>query len=325
LCRAFEFSRYDGFRPGFSACGNAPAIDPSQLIPESAQKFRHLIGHPSSGSAMIDLKSFLHKYVQKFAFDVLPSVAATCIGALIVTHYINPKPADRTAAPPAVAAAPADAKPAEKKPAESNAVADRPADDQRPADQPTPREAAAKGKSPAPELRKAVTLTDERRDANELARAALGRLKETEARRPTREARADSKADIRTEPTAESKSVESKHIEVRPAEQKPAVQSAAVTPQLSPVTVLPPAIAVAPTVNAAPAEPPAAESADDNTAGQDRLGRFNRPVPPAEIPASRPPLQLHVEAQAEPQPKETGVVEGVMSVTKSFFRAVTPR
>ena len=101
---------------------------------------------------MIDLKSFLHKYVQKFAFDVLPSVAATCIGALIVTHYINPKPADRTAAPPAVAAAPADAKPAEKKPAESNAVADRPADDQRPADQPTPREAAAANSSRRPRV-----------------------------------------------------------------------------------------------------------------------------------------------------------------------------
>ena len=33
------------------------------------------------------------KYVSKFAMDILPSVAATIIGAYIVNHYITAKPA----------------------------------------------------------------------------------------------------------------------------------------------------------------------------------------------------------------------------------------
>ena len=43
----------------------------------------------------------LKKYVSKFAMDILPSVAATIIGAYIVNHYIVTKPAAST---PAVAA-----------------------------------------------------------------------------------------------------------------------------------------------------------------------------------------------------------------------------
>src|ERR1700716_939268 len=35
----------------------------------------------------------LKKYVSKFAMDILPSVAATIIGAYIVNHYIVSKPA----------------------------------------------------------------------------------------------------------------------------------------------------------------------------------------------------------------------------------------
>src|ERR1700730_14401414 len=40
-------------------------------------------------------------YVKKFAMDILPSVAATIIGAYIVNHYIVSKPG---AAPPVAAA-----------------------------------------------------------------------------------------------------------------------------------------------------------------------------------------------------------------------------
>ena len=33
------------------------------------------------------------KYLSKFTMDILPSVVATIIGAYIVNHYINAKPA----------------------------------------------------------------------------------------------------------------------------------------------------------------------------------------------------------------------------------------
>ena len=33
-------------------------------------------------------------YLKKFAMEILPSVAATIIGAYIVNHYINTKPAE---------------------------------------------------------------------------------------------------------------------------------------------------------------------------------------------------------------------------------------
>ena len=46
-------------------------------------------------------------YLKKFALEILPSVAATVIGAYIVNHYIS-KPA--TDAPVAAVTAPADAK-----------------------------------------------------------------------------------------------------------------------------------------------------------------------------------------------------------------------
>jgi hypothetical protein len=51
------------------------------------------------------------KYLAKFASDILPSVAATIIGAYIVNHYINAKPA--APAPAAVSSTTADSKPAD--------------------------------------------------------------------------------------------------------------------------------------------------------------------------------------------------------------------
>src|SRR5258707_5176499 len=54
-------------------------------------------------------------YLKKFAMDILPSVAATIIGAYIVNHYIATKPGGDTSVAAAVStAAPkaADAKPA---------------------------------------------------------------------------------------------------------------------------------------------------------------------------------------------------------------------
>ena len=45
------------------------------------------------------------KYVSKFAMDILPSVAATIIGAYIVNHYIVTKPGADAPVAAAVSAA----------------------------------------------------------------------------------------------------------------------------------------------------------------------------------------------------------------------------
>jgi hypothetical protein len=58
------------------------------------------------------------KYLSKFAMDILPSVAATIIGAYIVNHYINTKPAAN--APVAAAVSAVDPKKAGVKPSEAS-------------------------------------------------------------------------------------------------------------------------------------------------------------------------------------------------------------
>src|SRR5690606_19440961 len=76
--------------PGF-------AIDPSQLIPQSAQKFPHA----TSRGELEMIKKFLSKYI----LEVIPSILATVVGAYIVTHYINAKSDDK---PKAAISAPAE-------------------------------------------------------------------------------------------------------------------------------------------------------------------------------------------------------------------------
>ena len=53
-------------------------------------------------------------YLKKFAMEILPSVAATIIGAYIVNHYIAAKPAADVAAAVSAAKPKADAKPLPK-------------------------------------------------------------------------------------------------------------------------------------------------------------------------------------------------------------------
>lgn len=71
------------------------------------------------------------KYLAKFASDILPSVAATIIGAYIVNHYITAKPAD---VPPATAAV---SSTATSSTATSSTAALSAGPDSRPADTPT--------------------------------------------------------------------------------------------------------------------------------------------------------------------------------------------
>jgi hypothetical protein len=302
------------------------------------------------------------KYVSKFAMDILPSVAATIIGAYIVNHYIANKPG--TDAPVAAAVSSADpkkvdlkvdAKPLEgssdvaslpeagvrakgisekaifeksavekpqEKPADKPAEksADKPAEtasipvDTHRHQPPAPREkttirtipltapATVQPASPvvapvvatpsaAPAVEAAIA-PEEHRDANDLARAAIERLRGDGA---------------------------------------PHAQDAAHVPD-------PPRIASAPPVR--PLPPPIMVStsppgeAFDSTAGAPQMNPSypaaarvydpRRPIPPADIPDARP-LDLQAEATPAPAPEHKNVAQDVLSAAKSVFHAVLPQ
>jgi hypothetical protein len=313
----------------------------------------------------------LKKYISKFAMDILPSVAATIIGAYIVNHYIAAKPAANapaaavsTAEPQAEAkSAPEAAKAGSKAPETSADVtnlpepgikakgisekamiektaAERPIAVEKPAEksaekptetasipagtrrhQPAPREkavakavpaplppaasvsapvVAAPGTVPAPALEAAI-VPEERRDANDLARAAIERLRGANDGSPRAQ---------------EAVRVQEAHRTQDP----PRVVSA------SPVRPLPPPIMVsAPTAQtfdstagSSQMKPPYAARIDDPL----------RPTPPADIPAASPPsppLDLHAEAEEPSRRGHTTVAEDVLSAAKSVFHAVLPK
>jgi hypothetical protein len=290
------------------------------------------------------------KYLTKFAVDILPSVAATVIGAYIVNHYVVTKPDAPAAASVSTATskAAAGSKPADKSTqvsslpeagvkakgmsertlmersaSERAAVIEKPdaKSESKPADSPadaastpaeprrhqvTPREKAAAKVTlaPAPVAPvapaappaatapvEATVAPEERRDANDLARAAIERLRGSgdSAPRPQEAAR------IQEAPRA--------------ADAPRVVTAPAIRP-------LPPPIMVsAPTSdtydqNTQP-KPPYAANADGP----------RRPTPPAEIPlATRPPLDLHADAAAEPTRERTNIGDEMLSSMKSVFR-----
>lgn len=305
------------------------------------------------------------KYLAKISMDIFPSVLATIIGAYIVNHYINAKPADA----PAAVVAPADAgkngnKPAdvanlpapgikakgvsEKSVSEKTAAdkAEKPADksetkaaetkaaDTKAADV-TPAETASHGRPPAREKAAAKstpaaaapvveansapaaasqTATP---DANDLARAAIERLRKSPEGRSS-EAKA-----------AEAKSAETKPVERTP---EPAVREAIRTPEAprviatepSTIRPLPPPITVsAPSPDAygnGASSPSYTSSVGDDDP--------NRITPPADIPVPviAPPLDLRADAGASmPRPKKTNVADEMLSGMKSMFHSVLPK
>jgi hypothetical protein len=209
-------------------------------------------------------------------------------------------------------------KPAEKsadKPAETASI---PAGTRR--HQPTPREkavakavaapaqpaasvaapvVAAPGTVPAPPVEAAI-VPEERRDANDLSRAAIERLRGANEPSP----RAQEAARVPEAPRTQD---------------PPRVVSA------SPVRPLPPPILVStPTTQtfdssgSSQMRPPYAAPIDDP----------RRPTPPADIPAaspSAPPLDLHAEAEEPSRRGHTTVAEDVLSAAKSVFHAVLPK
>jgi hypothetical protein len=304
------------------------------------------------------------KYLQKFTMDILPSVAATIIGAYIVNHYIVAKPADAPTAavssatpksadpknvPTVVAAKPADAsidapqpggvtakgiseqaliekaaaeRPAEVKPTETKSpdvkspdvksVEVRPAETASlPADPrrrpPPPHEKAIAKLNPAqstapvaPAAETAAAPSDEHRDANELAREAIERL--------------------RANGDAASRAPEAPRVQEVPREapRMPPSAVASVPPPL--VRPLPPPVILA----TPPADKPDLAGNPPYTASVP-VDDPNRPIPPADIPPARPRPLADLRAQAANAASHaTDVAQDMLSAAKSMFHAVLP-
>lgn len=305
------------------------------------------------------------KYLAKISMDIFPSVLATIIGAYIVNHYINAKPAvDAPAAVVAPAEAGKDGKPtdtanlpapgvkakgvAEKnvsergvdkvtaeKPADHQPAAETKAADVAPAEtgprgRNSVREKAAAKSSPAVAAPAAAPVVEANSapaaspDANDLARAAIERL------RKSPEGKAAEKA-------AEARSPETKSVETKPAEKtpEPAVREAARSPEAprvisaepSMVRPLPPPITVS---TPAPEAYGNGGSSSVNPSYTASIGSDdpNRITPPADIPVPiiAPPLDLRADAGATmPRPKKTNVADEMLSGMKSMFHSVLPK
>jgi hypothetical protein len=235
-----------------------------------------------------------------------PAVAA-------VSHATDPKAADASAEKPAVASnlpeAGVKAKGMsertliERSAAEKATVTEKPAEkspDQKAADAPVEtasipvdsRHHAAAPKAvakltPAPTVEAAAT-PDDGRDANDLARAAIERLRKENAPRAT--------------------------DAVRPSDAQRTVAAPSVRPLPPPILVSSPS-----SENVDQSSQPAAPRMTDATDP-------NRLTPPADIPLARPPLDLRAEASEPPPPKpHTSVADDMLSAAKSVFHAVLPQ
>jgi hypothetical protein len=301
------------------------------------------------------------KYLAKISMDILPSVLATIIGAYIVNHYINAKPAADT---PAAIVAPAEAgkngKPADtaslpapgvkaKGVSEKNviekAAVEKPADksetktadtkaadikaaDVAPSDtashgRPPSREKAAAKSTPAPtapvvEANSAPAAASQAAtpDANDLARAAIERL------RKSPEGKAAEKA-------AEAKSTEIKPVERTP---EPVMREAVRTPEAPRIVTTEPSTVrpLPPPITVSTPAPEAYGSGGSSPSYTASVGNDdpNRMTPPADIPVPviAPPLDLRADAGATmPRPKKTNVADEMLSGMKSMFHSVLPK
>jgi hypothetical protein len=172
-----------------------------------------------------------------------------------------------------------------------------------PAPAQTPAPAAASA-APTPPVEAAVA-PEEKRDANDLARAAIERLRGTpEASPRVQEA-------VRVPET-------SRVPEAPRASEAPHVASApAVQPLPPPIMVSTPnSEAVNPATSSLPMKPPYGSAMRDDP---------RRPTPPADIPSSSLPVDIRAEVELAAPRQRTSVAEDVLSAAKSVFHAVLPR
>jgi hypothetical protein len=173
-----------------------------------------------------------------------------------------------------------------------------------------PGVAAAPNPVPAAEVAAPATPVDEHRDANELARAAIERLRgltaDTSPRAPE-VARAPDATRIPDAPHV---------VYAAPVEAPRVVPAPAVRPLPPPIMVsTPPREPFDPAAGSPQGKPPYDAARNDDP---------RRPTPPADIPVSQP-LDLRAEA-IEPLPRERrNVAEDMLSAAKSVFHAVLPK
>jgi len=313
-------------------------------------------------------------YLKKFALEILPSVAATVIGAYIVNHYISAKPA--ADAPVAAAVSPAEVKknapkpadgvsnvasipahgitargiserammeksaserPGEFKPAETKSeakpsegkaseakaseaksseakaeakpseskseTASAPAKHATPA---APPKAVAKT-TPAAPVEAASTPAEEHRDANDLARAAIERLRKEDSQSHTQEA---------------SRAPDAPRLQEAPRTvAAPPMATAAVRPLPPPITVIAPPVEGQGNNNQGNgpsnmASNPAPYTASINADNPNGL------VPPADIPPP-PPIDLRADA-SKLATRTNNVAQDVLAKTRSMFHALLP-
>lgn len=157
--------------------------------------------------------------------------------------------------------------------------------------------AAAVAAVPAVET---ATAPEEKRDANDLARAAIERLRATTETSPS--PRAQEAVRISETPRV-------------PDAPRVVMSVPAVQPLPPPIMISTPnSEALNPATGSVPMKPPY---------GAARIDDSRRPTPPADIPSR--PIDLRADA-AEPSPREhTSVAEDVLSAAKSVFHAVLRR
>jgi hypothetical protein len=172
-----------------------------------------------------------------------------------------------------------------------------------------PVEAAAVAPAPA--------APEERRDANELARAAIERLRangDAAPRAPETASTHDQRKEVQPKEALKEVSKEAPKVVTAPATTHTPVAVPALRPLPPPIMVAGPP-ASDPLGQAPPQQrPPYAEAANPN-----------RPIPPADIPVSRP-LDLRAD-MAEPSVRDraTAAAEDALSTAKSIFHAVLPK
>jgi hypothetical protein len=173
-----------------------------------------------------------------------------------------------------------------------------------------PSVAAAPNPVPPVEAATPATAVDEHRDANELARAAIERLRgltaDTSPHAPE-VARAPDATRIPDVPHV---------VYAAPVEAPRVVPVPAVRPLPPPIMVsTPPREPFDPAAGSPQGKPPYDTARNDDP---------HRPTPPADIPVSQP-LDLRAEA-IEPLPRERrNVAEDMLSAAKSVFHAVLPK
>jgi hypothetical protein len=162
--------------------------------------------------------------------------------------------------------------------------------------QPTVQPAASVAAPPAPGPTVEAAITpDEHRDANDLARAAIERLRGSNEGAPR----------------AQEAARESVHVPDATARTAPVPPVAAVRPLPPPIMVsTPPADSYG--SGPSPTQPyPATARVDDP----------RRPIPPADIPPAAP-IDLRADASARPH---TNVAEDMLLAAKSVFHSVLPQ